>query len=102
GVRGSKPQARTERSRYVRAGARMIDASSFGDVVQERREIKLGAMSDLRQDLGRERQLLAKPARFDRAKFSNGANEMLIDGVVVIHRELHHAHDAAEIENEAA
>ena len=48
-----------------RAGARMIDPAPFGDVMQERREIKLGAMGDLRHDFGGERQFLAEPSRFD-------------------------------------
>ena len=80
----------------------MIDPASFGDVMQKRREIKLGAVGDLRHDLGGERQFLAKPSRFDRAEFADGANEMLIDRVVMVHRELHHADDAAEIGDEPA
>ena len=46
--------------------------------------------------------LLRAPARFDRAQFADGADEMLVDGVVVIHRELHHADDTAEIGDEPA
>ena len=70
--------------------------------MQERREIELGAMRNLRQDLGGERQFLAKPSGFDRAEFADGANEMLIDRVVVVHGELHHADDAAEFRDEPA
>ena len=78
----------------------MVGPPTLADVMQERCEIKLSAMADLRHDLGGERQFLAKPAGFDRAEFADGADlEMLIDGVVVVHRELHHADDAAEIGN---
>ena len=80
----------------------MIDPAPFGDVMQERREIKLGAMGDLGHDLGGERQLLRQPSRFDRAEFADGANEMFIDRVVMVHRELHHPDDAAEIGDEPA
>ena len=59
------PRREPELARHLDAGARMIDPAPLGDVVQERREIKLGAMGDLRHDLGGERQFLARPSRFD-------------------------------------
>ncbi len=102
GIRGGEPKARAKGPRHLDACARMIDPPTFGDVMQKRREIKLGAMRDLRHDLGGERQLLRQPTGFDRAKFADGANEMLIDRVMVVHRELHHADDAAEIGDESA
>ncbi len=80
----------------------MIDPASLGDIVQERREIKLGAMGDLRHDLGGERQFLLQPSRLDRAELADRANEMLVDRVMMVHRELHHADDAAEIGDEPA
>ena len=102
GIRRGEPQAQTDRARDFRAGARMIGPPAFGDVMQKCREIELGAMRDLGHDLGGERQFLAKPARFDRAEFADRANEMLIDRVMMVHRELHHADDAAEIGDEPA
>src|SRR3984957_20970219 len=81
---------------------RMVGPPTFGDVMQERCEIKLGAMRDLRHDLGGERQFLAKSSGFDRAEFADRANEMLIDRVMVVHRKLHHANDAAEVRDEPA
>ena len=45
--------------------------------------------------------LASRPASM-RAEIADRAQEMLVDRVVVIHRELHHADDAAEIGNEPA
>ena len=59
-------------------------------------------MGDLVDDLARERMLVLEPARLDRAEHSDGAQEMLVDRVMMIHRELHHPDDAPEIGNEAA
>ena len=59
-------------------------------------------MGDLRHDLAGERQIFRQPPGFDRAELADGANEMLVDRIVVVHRELHHADDAAEIGNEPA
>ena len=59
-------------------------------------------MGDLGHDLRRERKILRRPSRFDCAEFADGANEMFIDRVVMVHRELHHADDAAEVGNEPA
>ncbi len=59
-------------------------------------------MGDPGHDLGGERQLLREPSRLDGAQFADGADEMFIDRVVMVHRELHHADDAAEIGDEPA
>ena len=45
GVRGGEPQAQTDRPRDFRASMRMVGPPTFGDVMQERCEIKLGAMA---------------------------------------------------------
>ena len=40
--------------------------------------------------------------RLDVAQRADGAQKMLVDGVMMVHRELHHPHDAAEVGNEPA
>src|SRR5271165_2079288 len=70
--------------------------------MQECREIELGAMRNLVDDLARQRMILCEPSRLDRAYRAHRAEEMLVDGVVMVHRELHHADDAAEVGNEPA
>ena len=46
--------------------------------------------------------ILREPSRLDRAERADRADEMLVDRVVMVHRELHHPDDAAEIGNEPA
>ena len=97
GIGGGEPETQGEHPRHLDPSPRMIDPASFRDVMQKRRKIKLSAMRDLRHDLGGERQFLRQSSRFDRAQFAHRANEMLIDRIMVVHRKLHHADDAAEI-----
>ena len=102
GIGGREAQSRTKLAGDLGAGERVIDCASLGDVVQEGREIELGAMRDLMDDLARERVILGKAARLDRADPADRAEEVLVDRVVMVHRELHHADDAAEVGNEPA
>ena len=59
-------------------------------------------MGNLVDELAHQRMLVLEAARLDRAQRADGAQEVLVDRIVMIHRELHHPDDAAEIGNEAA
>ncbi len=100
GVGGVEPQAWAQSARDLRAGEGVIDAAPLGDVVQEGGDIKRRAMGDLRQKLGKQRMVLDQPAGLDLIEYADRAQQMLVDGVVMVHRILHHADDAAEIRDE--
>ena len=51
--------------------------------------------------LADQRVLLLQRARLDLAQHADGAQQVLVDRVVVIHRELHQTDDAAEVGDEA-
>ena len=102
GVGRRKAEPRAEPARDLGAGLRMVGRPALGDVVQEGGEIELGAMGDLVDDLAHERMLVLEASRLDGAQRPDGAKKMLVDRVVMIHRELHHPDDAAEIGDEAA
>ena len=102
GAARGKPEPRAEHARKLGAGARVVARPALGDVVQEGREIKLGPMLDLVDELADERTVALVAARLDVAQRANGADQMLVDRIVVVHRELHHPDDAAEFGNEPA
>ena len=80
----------------------MIYRPALGDVVQEGGEIKRGAVADLMEHLADQRMiLLAAPASMSLSTPTVRSRCSSI-GVVMIHRELHHPDDAAEIGNEPA
>jgi len=83
-------------------GIRMILVAAFGDVVQEDRHIERIAAFELAHQLMRQRIFLAILALLDFRQDADGAQEMLVRRVVVIHVELHQRDDAAEILHEAA
>ena len=95
-------EARAKAARDLGAGVRMILGAPLGDVVQEGGDIERRAIGDVGQDLADQRMVLREGAGFDLAEHADGAQQVLVDGVMMVHRELHHADDAAEVGNEAA
>ncbi len=102
GFAGRKPQARTQRARDLGADIGMIARQAFGDVVQQHGAIKRFARLDALDDLGRERVIVLVFAALDGGNIADGADQMLVHRVVVIHVELHQRDDASEFRHEGA
>ena len=81
---------------------RMVLGAALGDIVKEGRHIEGPPMRDARQDLADERMIFLEASRLDLAENADGAQQMLVDRVMVIHRELHHPHDTPKFRNESA
>ena len=86
-----------------RPGDRVVLDPAFGDVVEEQREIQDFAVTrlDLADQVVGER-VGRIGAVLDFGQHADAAQQMLVHGVVMIHVELHHRHDVAELRNEAA
>ncbi len=80
----------------------MVGRSALGDVVEEGGEVELGAVRNLVDDLVYERMLVLVASRVDVAQRPDRPKKMLVDCVMVVHRELHHPDDPAEVGDEAA
>ena len=81
----------------------MILFAALGDVVQEGRNIERAALEvSVGNSACRERMIARRAARLDLRKIADRADQMLVHRVVVVHVELHHRDDAAEIRDEAA
>ena len=102
GVGGRKAEPRAELARDIGAGPRVVGRPPLGDVVQKRGEVELGAVRDLVDELARQRVLVLETSRLDRVQGADRAHQMLVDRVVVVHGELHHPDNAAEVGNEPA
>ncbi len=101
GVGGRQAEARAQLTRNSAAADRMVLAAPFGDVVEKAGDIERRAMGEMRHDLGDQRQLFDAPPGLDRVQRADGAQQVLVHGVVVIHRELHHPDDMAEFWDKA-
>ena len=95
----AKPRA--ELAGDPRADDRMILVPSLGDVVNEGGDIERTAIVDGADDLARHRMLGGEAAALDARQKSDGADQVLVHGEVVVHVELHHRDDAPEIRDEA-
>ena len=95
-------EARAQLAGDARALDRMILGAPLGDIVQERRHVEGAAALDGREDLGGQRMRLGGDAALDVGQHADGADQVLVHRVVVVHVELHHRHDLAEVGNEAA
>ena len=94
-------EPRPEPARDAGAGDRMVLGAALGDVVQEQRDVESPPVLDRAHDAVRERVLVLDPLAVDLGEHADRAQEMLVDRVVVVHVELHHRDDAAEIGDEA-
>ncbi|MCY1238641.1 hypothetical protein D9M72_513930 [compost metagenome] len=102
GLLWRQPEARAELARHLSAGGRVILGPALGDVVQQHGDVERLALLDPRHQLGDQRMRLLLDAAFDAREHVDGAQQVLVDRIVMIHVELHHRDDLAEIRNEAA
>ena len=79
----------------------MILDPALGDVVQEQGDVEHGAVRRLdgAHQFAGEREFLVAAA-LDLGQHPDAAQQVLVHGVMVVHVELHHRHDAAEVGNE--
>src|SRR5262249_59110672 len=102
GLGRRKAEARAEGARNARSRNGMVLDAALGDVMQKERDVEQLTMAWLNgaHELVGEGGVVAA-ARLDIGKCADAAQEMLVDGVVMIHIELHHGDDAPEGGNEA-
>ena len=95
-----------KRGHKLRGDARARDGvvlvAALGDVVQEGRHVERAAVLDGLEDARRQRMRLGRLAVLDVGQHADGADQMLVHREVVVHVELHHGHDLAELGHEAA
>ena len=101
GFRGGKPKAQRERAREGGANDAVVAFAGFRHIMHQERKIKRGAILNIANDFRRQRELLSKGALLDLGKDPDCPERVLVDGVMVIHVELHHRHDAPELGDEA-
>ena len=78
----------------------MIFGSAFPDVVQQDSDVKNASIHRAFHYSRRDWSFLSERALFELGKVSDSADRVFIDCVVVIHVELHHADDFAELRHE--
>ncbi len=102
GLRVAEAKARAERARDGGAGDRVILDAPLGDIVQEQGDDERGSIVDRQQNLAGERMLARKALLLDVDEIADGAQQMFVHRVVVVHVELHQGDDLAEVRHEAA
>ena len=80
----------------------MVAAAPLGDVVEQHRDIDNAPRDDLVENRGRERMVGAQFTLLDPREQADRTDAVLVDGVVVVHVELHLRDDTAEIGHEPA
>ena len=99
---GIEPEARAEFERDVGAQFAMVAAAPLGDIVQQDRDVERTPRSELGKKLGGERMVVGQLATVDGGGQADRADGMLVDGIVMVHVELHLRDDLAEIGDEPA
>ena len=99
-LRKAEPWAQA--ARHLGAGDGMVFPPSLGDVVDQYRDVERLAVLDFRQQARRKRMVLTDQVAFDGRQDADGADQVLVHRVVMIHVELHHRDDLAEGRDEAA
>ena len=102
GLRRGEAEARAELPGDPGAGDRVILRPALGDVVEEERDIEDDPVLDAGEDLARQRMRVGRLAALDLGEDADRADQVLVHRVVVVHVELHHRDDLAEIGDEAA
>ncbi len=102
GLRLVEAEARAKTAGDAGAGDGMILRPALGDVVEQHGDVEDGAVLDAGHDLVGERMGLGEVAALDLGEHADRLDEVLVHRVVVVHVELHHRDDLAEIRNEPA
>ncbi len=102
GFRSRQPEARPQPPGNAGAQRAVVAAAALGDIVQQHGDIEHPARHQLADDGRSQRQFLTQVAAFGFRQQVDGADGVLVNGVMVIHVPLHAGVDAAEIRNEAA
>ncbi|MNE31057.1 hypothetical protein D3C80_1246040 [compost metagenome] len=87
---------------HTGAGNRMVFLPALGDIVQQHGDIKRLALFNAGHQLVGERMGINRRALVHFRQHADGADQMLIHRIVMIHVELHHRDDLAEFGNELA
>ena len=98
-IRRAQAEPRAEAAGDLGAGDGVVFQPALGDVVQEQADIEKVAVLDAGH------QFVGEPvfgfvAGFDLGQHADAADQMLVDGVVMIEVELHHRDDVAEFRHE--
>ena len=102
GVLGVEPEARRQPLGDLGADRRMVASRALADVVQQEREVEHLAVDAALEDVGGDRQVVDELAALDLGERRDRADDVLVHRVVVVHVELHHRDDAAELGDEGA
>ena len=78
----------------------MVLGPALADVVQQERDIEHPPVQPGLEDAAGDRKLLDKLALLDAREVRDALNGVLVDGVGMIHVELHHRHDGGEFRQE--
>ena len=95
-------EARRETGGDLGADGRVVAARALADVVEEERDVEDPAVDPALEDLGRDRQVVEELAALDLGEGRDRVDDVLVHRVVVVHVELHHRDDAAELGDEGA
>ena len=96
GLGAGQAEARPEPLRDLGTKHRMVAAASLGDVVEQHRDVEHAARCDLVDQFAGQRMIGGQLAMLDPAEQPDRAQAMLVDGIMMIHVELHLRDDPAE------
>ena len=102
GVGRRHAQPRAQAAGDLGADIAVIARQALGHVVQQHGAIQHGARLDALDHFGGQRIVVLVFAALDGGDIADGADQMLVHRVMVIHVELHQPHGMAEFRNEAA
>ena len=102
GFGSRQAKARAEFAGDGFAGLGMILGAALGDIVQEQRHIEQAGIGEMGQQFVGERKLVFQPAIGDVGHDADGADQVLVHRIVVIHVELHQRDDLAELGHQLA
>src|SRR4029079_14930152 len=95
-------EAWTELERDLGADFAMVAAPALRDIVKQDGDVENAARGDLLDDRGGDRMVLLELASVARREEADRPDRVLVDGIMVVHVELHLRDDAAEVGHEAA
>ena len=101
--RATGPYSGQMRRAILAPATRVILGPALGDVVQQHGDVEhLAPLLQRGHQRMRQRMHLLAVAALDLGEHADAAQQVLVDRVVVVHRELHHRDDLAEIGDQLA